>query len=225
MKRFVPTGLSALALLAVVSCNKPPPGTPQATTSDAVAVEPVPAPVPQEGGEPAGEPMRFELTDDTELEWTGYKVVGQHSGSFLLYEGTVDLPVGTLDSARFNVVVETMSVVTDDDLLTRIVKDDQFFDVNNYPEMTFVSTGVQREGEVYWVTGNLTIRDVTKSIRFPAAMSLEGDQFTLNAEFTVNRRDWNIIYEGIGDNVLKNDVLLSIDVTAERVPDAPVAGG
>lgn len=207
----------AVATAWCSGCGQRPKAAPAATVTD-VSPPPMTPPVVSTAApaSAARDPMHFELTDNTEIEWTGYKIVGSHSGSFLLYDGTIDLTDGTLEGAHFDVVIETMSVITDNEILTGVVKGDSFFDVNDYPEATFVSTGVAPDGEAYLITGDLTLRDVTKTIRFPASMSVEDGVFTLSAEFTVDRRDWGIVYDGIGDNLLKDEVLISLQVEGEQ---------
>ena len=205
---------TAVAAAGCAGCGKRPEAAPAATVLEASQSAPTSPVAPPMSV--ATDPVRFELTDNTEIEWTGYKIVGSHSGSFLMYEGTIDLPDGTLGGAHFDVIIETMSVITDNETLTGVVKGDSFFDVNDFPEATFVSTGVDPDGEAYLVTGDLTLRDVTKTIRFPASMSVDDGVFTLTAEFTVNRRDWGIVYDGIGDNLLKDEVLISLQVEGEQ---------
>ena len=211
LPQFLAGALAAGVLLT--GCGKPPADAHRTTAGEAVESVDL-APDPAANADAAV----YSLTDDSIIGWTGYKIVGQHSGEFLLFEGTITLADGTIPSARAEILVETASCLTDNETLTQVVKNDQFFDVNNYPEAEFTVTAVAPSNERYWVTGNLTLRDVTKSIRYPAAIELTEDGLlTVNAEFTVNRRDWGIIYDGIGDNVLKDEVLITLDVEAEPV--------
>lgn len=206
--------VGGVAIVTLSGRSKPPEDAHRVTAGEAVTLT---EPAPSTTNAVAGEPAVYTLTDESVIGWTGYKIVGQHSGEFLLYEGTVNLTDGTIGSARADVLIETSSCLTDNDTLTKVVMNDQFFDVNNYPEAEFTVTSIDESNSQYWVAGNLTLRDVTRSIRYPADIALTEDgMMTIDAEFTVNRRDWGIIYDGIGDNVLKDEVLISLDVEAER---------
>jgi polyisoprenoid-binding protein YceI len=76
------------------------------------------------------------------------------------------------------------------------LKSADFFDVATYPTSKFVITDVEEsEDGKLDVTGNLTIKDVTKSITIPATISTEGGVTTFESEtFNVNRTDYNVKY-------------------------------
>jgi polyisoprenoid-binding protein YceI len=199
-----------LAVLLLAGCGGPP-----ADTKEATIVEPTAPATTTAPQTPAGEVKVYSTTDASEFKWTGYKVIGQHSGWFIIFDGTAEVPGGNLEQATFELEVETMSVETDNAQLTKVMVGKDFFWCDEHPNMTFKSTKVEQSADGFWVTGDLTLRGVTKSIRFPAKIVLEGDVLKLKAQFTVNRRWWNIVYEGVGDSVLKNDVLIELNVTAE----------
>lgn len=74
-----------------------------------------------------------------------------------------------------------------------------FFDVKQYPELTFKSTKVEKKGKNWIVTGDLTMRGVTKTISFPFQIAgwLDGERSTrmgITAETSVNRREFGVNY-------------------------------
>ena len=59
------------------------------------------------------------------------------------------------------------------------------------------------------MTGDLTIRGTKKSISFPAKIALDGS-FSLNAEFSINRKDFGIVYDGKADDLIRDGVVLKL---------------
>src|SRR5690606_6944235 len=90
------------------------------------------------------------------------------------------------------------------------LRTDDFFDVKKYPEMTFKSTTVEKMGDGWKVTGDLTMKDVTKQVEIPfnitgfiAGGEQSGPRMGIAGETTINRRDYNVNY---GGNVPGTDI-------------------
>jgi polyisoprenoid-binding protein YceI len=79
-----------------------------------------------------------------------------------------------------------------------------------------VSTEIKRDGAAYVVTGNLELHGVTKSVTFPATIDVTPSAVAVKAEFGVNRKDFGIVYPGAADDLIKDNVLLQISLTAPR---------
>lgn len=164
-------------------------------------------------------PMRtFKLTDKTLIKWTGYKKVGQHSGSFILFDGFGKMPGTNIEQASIELNIETESVETDDMILTGVMKKSDFFHCEKFPNSTFKSVSIVKAGSPgnYTVTGDLMLRDITKRIQFPATITVEGDTVKLDADFKVNRRWWNIIWQAVGDSFLEDDVRIELKAEAKE---------
>ena len=86
-------------------------------------------------------------------------------GRFDKFEGKVVTTADDLSNAKFDFTVNTASVNTGVEMRDNHLKSADFFDVDNFPKLSFVSTDVKKinEGE-YKISGDLTIKDVTKSI-------------------------------------------------------------
>ena len=89
-----------------------------------------------------------------------------------------------------------------------------FFDVEKFPEMTFKSTKIEKKGKQWMMTGDLTMKGVTKSISFPFTVAgfLPGDKGTrmgVTAETTINRRDFGVNY---GTNLPNGTPMLSDNI-------------
>ena len=164
-------------------------------------------------------PMRtFKLGDKSLIKWTGYKKVGQHSGWFILFDGTGKMPGNNIEQASIDLNIETESCETDDMILTGIMKKESFFHCEKYPNSTFKSINiVKADGpNKYTVTGDLMLRDVTKRISFPATITVQDGVVKLDANFKVSRKWWNIEWQGVGDSFLEDDVRLELNVEAKE---------
>lgn len=134
------------------------------------------------------------------LTWKGTKPTGAHDGVVSLKSGGMLIENGTLTQGEF--VIDMTTIVNNDmagsegaGKLEGHLKSADFFDVENFPTSKFVITSVtETEGKLA-VTGNLTIKDVTKSITIPATIATEGGVTTFTSEkFMVNRADFNVKY-------------------------------
>ena len=129
------------------------------------------------------------------LLWKGFKPTGSHNGTVKLTSGVLSVSNGLVKAGEF---VIDMNSITDADGSTRLdghLKSADFFDVEKYPTSKFVVTSSNlKEGKVM-VTGNLTIKDVTKSITIPATISEAEGVVTFKSEtFELNRADFNVKY-------------------------------
>jgi len=108
-----------------------------------------------------------------------------------------------------------------------------FFEVEKYPDVTFKSTKVEKTGNNWIVTGNLTIKGVTKPVSFPfnVAGFLPADQrgggkMGVTAETTLNRRDYGVNYGANlpnGAAVLSDQVKINLQIEANKAKEAPKA--
>jgi polyisoprenoid-binding protein YceI len=150
-------------------------------------------------------------------------------GFFRDFTGTVVYDAKDASKSSVNFTAKTTSVDTGVQGRDEHLRRPDFFDVVKYPEMTFTSTKVEKSGSGWIVTGNLTMRDVTKTITFPFNLTgfLPGNQrngprMGITAETIINRRDFNVNYgtaAAIGDEV---KVVLQIEAVQPKAP-APAA--
>lgn len=139
-------------------------------------------------------------TSASVLTWKGTKPGGAHDGTVALKSGGLLLENGTLKGGEF---VVDLTTITNLDMkgsggaakLEGHLKNADFFDVETYPTSTFVITNVTPKDGKLHVTGNLQIKDVTKSITIPATVSTEAGVTTFKSEtFNINRADFNVKY-------------------------------
>ena len=199
-----------MGLMVVTACNDPAADQPKATTGAATQTA-----SPQQNV--AG--TKYVITPQTsKVEFIGSKVTGSHNGAFERFAGVIDY-AGAPERSRVTVTMETDSLTTDDANLTKHLKTADFFDVAKFPQATFSSTEIRpggASGTSHTITGNLTLHGVTKSVTFPANINVTPDAANVDANFSINRKDFGINYAGAQDNLIRDDVVLKLTIRAAK---------
>ncbi len=169
----------------------------------------------------------------SKVEWIGTKPVGQHHGTFKLQNGTLIVSENALKGGTFTVDIK--SVTPDDQdaegnakLQGHLMSAD-FFDAEKHPtgtfEITNVTEGVQNtdglvmKDATHTITGNLTLKGVTKSITFPAKVQVAESNITADANFNIDRTQWEIVYgndKSLGDKFIRPEVNLQVHLVANK---------
>jgi polyisoprenoid-binding protein YceI len=207
---------SRLLLLSfVVACADPVGDKPRATVSEpSAATATRAAPSAAEAKEVA----HYVFSQDgSKLEFVGAKVTKKEEGGFRTFSGTIDVPAGKIEQATITVEIDTSSIYSPSEKLTGHLKSPDFFDVEKNPKATFRSKSIAPKADgTVTITGDLTLHGVTKQISFPAKASVSGDTATATSEFGINRKDFGIIYPGQPDDLIKDEVLIKLDLNAKR---------
>ncbi|MBZ0136636.1 MAG: YceI family protein [Planctomycetes bacterium] len=168
--------------------------------------------------EETGTELKFS-NENSKINFLGEKVTGHHDGGFNKFAGKAVIDGDTLKQVE--VTIDMDSIWTDNDeadepKLTGHLKTADFFDVKNHPESKFISTGIKKGGEggTHTITGNLTMRGKTKSISFPADITLKDGTLTAKAKFKIDRQQWGVHFKGMEDNLIKDEVGLALDISA-----------
>lgn len=94
-------------------------------------------------------------------------VIAEVDGAFKTFDGSMTSPNPDFAGSTINFTVDVNSINTDNEKRDTHLKSDDFFNAAKYPKMTFKSTSFKKvSGNKYTLVGNLTIRDVTKSVTF-----------------------------------------------------------
>ena len=196
--------LTLSSLLLICACANPADDKSKAVTGQAAPVSTA-----------AAQGEKYLITSDaSQLQFIGSKVTGSHHGAFEKFSGTIDFN-GQPEKSRVSITIEMSSVTTDTPDVTKHLQTPDFFDVAKFPESTFVSTEIRPGGEkgaTHTVTGNLTLHGVTKSITFPATIAVSPGAITVDSTFAINRKDFSINFAGAADNLIRNDVVLTLHV-------------
>jgi polyisoprenoid-binding protein YceI len=209
MVRFSAVGTLVLALGVVVflGCANPADDKPVADVSEA-------APAPETVA-PAAGASAYTIAGGSSLTWVGSKVTGSHEGGFSSFSGSIVAASDNLESAQISIEIDTTSIFSDNERLTGHLKSADFFDVATHATAIFQTTQITKSDVGYDVTGNLSLHGVTKSISFPAQVGVDGDALTATAEFVINRTDFEINYKGKADDLIRDEVVIAFNITAE----------
>ncbi len=221
-----PVVLSMALGLSTAGCSNPADDKFMVTTEAPRPVETAPAPAAAEGAEahesapavPTAGALTFS-SETSRIDFEGSKVTGSHTGGFKVFNGSAELGPGGDSLAGINVEIDMDSTWSDSDRLTGHLKNADFFDVPRFPKAAFVSTEIKEggaNGASHTVTGNLTLHGVTKSISFPANVSVQDGAATLKTEFALNRKDFGIQYAGKTDDLIRDEVVIRLDVKAAK---------
>jgi polyisoprenoid-binding protein YceI len=157
--------------------------------------------------------------DNSKVEFVASKVTRSHNGSFKQFSGQIDLVPDKIADSRVTIDIDTSSVVADDEQLTGHLKTPDFFDVAKFPKANFVSTKIESVpagGDGYTVTGNFDLHGVKKSISFPATIKVTPDSAAVDAEFSINRKDFGIVYAGKADDLIRDGVVIKLSLKVPR---------
>ena len=150
------------------------------------------------------------------IGFIGSKVTGSHEGGFKDFTGELRIVDGKIADAGNKVVIATPSMFTDSDRLTGHLKNSDFFDVEKHPTSTFETTSIVPGTDgTATVTGNLSLHGVTKSISFPATITVSDSEVSVKADFHINRFDFEMKYAGKADDLIREEVVLKFDIKAK----------
>jgi polyisoprenoid-binding protein YceI len=200
----------ALALIAV-ACANPAKDKPKAGAAEPATLQ---AALPS-----TARPIPYAIAAGaSKIEFVGSKVTGSHAGAFAQFTGSVDIPAGRLENGRIEISIDTASLTAEPEKLAGHLKSPDFFDVVQFPKATFVSTAIAPAGtpNAFTITGNLTLHGVTKSITFPANAVLTDKDLKANSEFSINRKDFGLVYPGMPDDLIRDEVLIKLTIAAPK---------
>lgn len=160
------------------------------------------------------------------INWEGAKITGKHSGTLMLKEGMLQVEGDAIKGGTF--VLDMVSIAVTDlaagqgkEDLEGHLKTGDFFEVETYPtakfEITEVAPTDNREDASHYITGNLTIRNVTKQVKLPANVTLTEARITAETPaFVIDRQLWGIDYEGKVDDLIQDEIGLTIKLQADK---------
>ena len=148
-------------------------------------------------------------------------VISTVTGSFKSFEGNLETDNEDFTGAKIQFSLHVNSLDTNQEQRDAHLKSPDFFDVEQYPKITFVSTAFTKDGEDYTLTGDLTIKDVTKPVTLTVEHGGVAGDFYGNTkagfEITgkINRKEFGLTWDGVteaGSIVVGEDIKLLINV-------------
>lgn len=160
------------------------------------------------------EQTMFKVTNDSlsVLKWTGSTFIKSHFGT-VNFEGALGIFEGKLVSGDLTF---DMNTINTEDLnggkkqkLDDHLKGEDFFDVEKFSKAYLKIKNYDGKN----ITGDLTIKEVTKEISFPAILEITQNSITGKADFTINRTEYGIIYSSGNFFDLAKDRIISDNIT------------
>ena len=155
-----------------------------------------------------------------------HAMVTKVRGTFGEFEGTAHLDFTDPAKSTVNVTIQATSIDTGHPDRDAHLRSNDFFAMDEYPEITFASTAIEAiDAEHYRVTGDLTIRAETRSVTFeaerngPVVDPWGNTRVGFDGSFTVNRKDWGVNWNmalEAGGVVVSEKVTLEFDVSATK---------
>jgi polyisoprenoid-binding protein YceI len=159
-----------------------------------------------------------------------HAMVTRVRGSFNEFDGSGYFNAEDPTASHLALTIQAASIDTRNADRDGHLKGNDFFDIAAYPEITFASTAVERvDAESYRVTGDLTIKGVTKPVTVDfeytgsAIDPYQNQRIGLEGKTTVNRKDWGLNWNAAldaGGVLVSEKVTLEFEVSAIRTPDA-----
>lgn len=165
---------------------------------------------------------------DGKIHWLGKKITGQHDGHLTIKEGSLTKnDKGEFTAAEFTADMTSITVadIKDADKNKNLVdhlKSKDFFSVDSHKTAQFKSTKVEKikEGQ-YKVTGDLTIKGITKPQTFTANVIQKDKGYQMTAKLVVDRTKYDVRYgsnkffDNLGDRVIYDDFELNVKANAQ----------
>ncbi len=151
-----------------------------------------------------------------------HAMVTKVRGQFGDFEGTAHVSTANPADSKVDVTIKAASVTTGSPDRDGHLQSADFFDVEQFPEWSFRSTDVARDGSTWSITGDLTIKDVTKPVTIDfeetgSATDPFGNQRVgFEGDVTVNRKDWNLTWNAAletGGVLVSEKIKLEFDLS------------
>jgi polyisoprenoid-binding protein YceI len=151
-------------------------------------------------------------------------------GQFDTFQGAAHIDAADPAASTVSVTLKSDSVTTGQEQRDGHLKTADFFDVENHPDITFVSTGVERDGSDWRITGDLTIKTVTHPVTvvFEEIGSAKDPYGNIRVGFeggaTIKRSDWGLNFNAAletGGVLVSEKIKLEFDISAIAEISAP----
>jgi len=138
----------------------------------------------------------------------GFKVTGKLDPP----QGEIRFNPDSLSISFFHVTIKSTSINTDNNSRDEHLRSEDYFDVKNYPLITFASDKILSSGKnnEFEVSGKLTIKNKTKNILIPFTVNKNGGDYLFTGSFKMDRRDFDVG----GGSTISNDLIVEIKVLA-----------
>ncbi len=169
-------------------------------------------------------------TKATTVGWVGRKIAYSHNGTVEVANGVLEFSDSGLSGGSFKLDMNSIKNIdlTDkkkNDKLVGHLKSGDFFSVKDHPTVSFKITSVEKKADGdnnYKISGDLTIKDITHPLSFPAKIQANGGEVTASAKMTFDRAKYNVkfqsgsFFENLGDKAIYDDVEMEVSLVARK---------
>lgn len=163
------------------------------------------------------------------VRWSGEKITGKkHSGTISVKKGVLHMQDGQISGGE---IILDMNTLTNLDLsgesktkLENHLKSDDFFAIAKFPEASYMITSATAKSAIeFELTGKLTIKGITKEVKSNIVVAPNGENVNIGGGFVFDRSQFDVRYgsdkffDNLGNDLIKNDVLLTIDLKGIKV--------
>ncbi len=154
-----------------------------------------------------------------------HMVISNVKGTFPDFSGAIVYNEKDITKSSVELIIKVASINTNNSGRDEHLRAPDFFDAEEYPDITFGSTKIEKAGEGLLVTGNLTIRGIAKEVSFPVDLTdtikdpYGNVRFGVEGKLQINRQDYGISWSGVMDNgglVVSDKVKIEINLEAVR---------
>lgn len=216
---FFATALAGLTLFS--ACSDAPKGDKATITNE------------QQASTASGQTFTVD-TSASRIRFTGHGVGKNHPGTFRLASGNVAVNNNQITGGQFTINIKSMDMEQKETMFQTKLKphllSGDFFDAEKFGTAKFEITKVEPyqansadtsivAGANFNVSGNFTLRDVTKNITFPAKIDLDGNTLKAKANFDIDRTQWQMNYgndKTLKDKFISETVNIELDLQAKQ---------
>jgi polyisoprenoid-binding protein YceI len=182
--------------------------------------------------------VSYTISKESTIGWKGTKAVGmgEHFGTIGIAEGSLSVENGNITSGTVTIDMKSIAVSDSipDEYKQKLIghfSSDDFFNIEQFPTAKFEITGAEAKAEgdfTHVIAGNLTLRDSTKNITFPATVTIDETGVSAKGSVVINRLDWGINYDkdkmslseklqaSAKNGIVSKDIQISLDIKATK---------
>ncbi|QEC69548.1 YceI family protein [Panacibacter ginsenosidivorans] len=162
------------------------------------------------------------------VNWTGKKVLGLHTGSINIANGSIEIIDNTILGGEIQIDMTSIVITdiedkkTNQDFLAHLLNDD-FFSVDKFKTAKLTLTGSSKtETNKFKIDGNLTIKDISHPISFISSIEIFTNTLHSLGEVVIDRTLYNIRYgsgkflQNLGDGLIYDDFVLQFKLIAQK---------
>ncbi len=175
----------------------------------------------------ASDKMSYVNTKSSTVKWKGSKKTESHFGTVNIQKGLLIINNGELVGGEFSFDMNSISTNDMSEKLNKKLdnhlKNEDFFNVEQYPTASLVIKRAKKfKGNQYDLVGELTIKDITRPIKFKANIDINGTNFQAESKIKIDRTKWDITYKSgnfvkeLGDKAILDEIEFDIFLLSNK---------